>query len=324
MSSSLELDTVLTTIVSRAVRLRAAGGRDLRVRRSLAEEFHLRATEGLPRSTSSWSRAGAARGRRLGRIAVAAEPWRSRTLRRPGAYEPHEERCSAPAPRAPGRAASPRRPGARQPHRDAARPVGAFGPEVVVRLLQTFATQSALAIRTPACSASSTSPAGTSRSSSPACRTSSGTPLNAIIGYSEMLQEDAADLGQEALTSPTSRRSTRRGKHLLELINAVLRPVEDRGRTDGSLPRGVQRAAQLVEDIAGIASGRSPTRTATASRSSCDPGGRRDAAPTSPRCARRCSTCCPTRASSPSTGRCRSPCDREAGADGRRRDRVRR
>jgi signal transduction histidine kinase len=47
------------------------------------------------------------------------------------------------------------------------------------------------------------------------------TPLNAIIGYSEMLQEDAADLGAEQLTDDLQKINAA-GKHLLELINAVL------------------------------------------------------------------------------------------------------
>src|SRR5262249_38382733 len=47
------------------------------------------------------------------------------------------------------------------------------------------------------------------------------TPLNAIIRYSEMLQEDAADLGAEQLTDDLKKINAA-GKHLLELINAVL------------------------------------------------------------------------------------------------------
>ena len=47
------------------------------------------------------------------------------------------------------------------------------------------------------------------------------TPLNAIIGYSEMLQEDAVDQGAPALV-PDLLKITSSGKHLLELINAVL------------------------------------------------------------------------------------------------------
>src|SRR5262245_65690249 len=47
------------------------------------------------------------------------------------------------------------------------------------------------------------------------------TPLNAIIGYSEMLQEDAADLGAQQFTDDLQKIKAA-GKHLLELINAVL------------------------------------------------------------------------------------------------------
>ena len=47
------------------------------------------------------------------------------------------------------------------------------------------------------------------------------TPLNAIIGYSEILQEEAEDLGQDHLV-PDLQKITSAGRHLLELINAVL------------------------------------------------------------------------------------------------------
>ena len=47
------------------------------------------------------------------------------------------------------------------------------------------------------------------------------TPLNAIIGYSEMLTEDAVDLGQEEIV-PDLERIRSAGKHLLSLINDVL------------------------------------------------------------------------------------------------------
>src|SRR6266545_3825863 len=47
------------------------------------------------------------------------------------------------------------------------------------------------------------------------------TPLNAIIGYSEMLQKEAADLGHEDFT-PDLRKIQAAGKHLLVLINDIL------------------------------------------------------------------------------------------------------
>jgi signal transduction histidine kinase/CheY-like chemotaxis protein len=47
------------------------------------------------------------------------------------------------------------------------------------------------------------------------------TPLNAIIGYSEMLHEEAADLGQEAFL-PDLEKIQGAGRHLLGLINNIL------------------------------------------------------------------------------------------------------
>ena len=47
------------------------------------------------------------------------------------------------------------------------------------------------------------------------------TPLNAIIGYSEMLAEEAEDSGLDTMT-PDLNKIRSAGKHLLELINAVL------------------------------------------------------------------------------------------------------
>jgi PAS domain S-box-containing protein len=47
------------------------------------------------------------------------------------------------------------------------------------------------------------------------------TPLNAIIGYSEMLAEDAADVGQDRFL-PDLQKIHSAGKHLLSLINDVL------------------------------------------------------------------------------------------------------
>ena len=47
------------------------------------------------------------------------------------------------------------------------------------------------------------------------------TPLNAVIGITEMLVEDAEELGQSSFIEPLER-IARAGKHLLELINEVL------------------------------------------------------------------------------------------------------
>ena len=47
------------------------------------------------------------------------------------------------------------------------------------------------------------------------------TPMNAIIGYSEMLVEEAEDLGQESFV-PDLKKIRTAGRHLLGLINDVL------------------------------------------------------------------------------------------------------
>ncbi len=81
------------------------------------------------------------------------------------------------------------------------------------------------------------------------------TPLNAVIGYSEMLQEEAEDTGQEAMI-PDLQKINSAGKHLLELINAVLDLSKiEAGKMDvyyetaevGGLLRGV---AGIVEPLA--------------------------------------------------------------------------
>jgi CheY-like chemotaxis protein len=76
------------------------------------------------------------------------------------------------------------------------------------------------------------------------------TPLNAIIGYSEMLQEDAADLGAEQFTDDL-RKINAAGKHLLELINAVLDLSKiEAGKMELYLE--TFEVAGLVRDIAAV------------------------------------------------------------------------
>jgi signal transduction histidine kinase len=101
-------------------------------------------------------------------------------------------------------------------------------PRETVELLRTFASQSALAIQNARLFREIEDK---SRQLEVADRHKSEflanmshelrTPLNAIIGYSEMLQEDAADLGAGQLTDDLKKINAA-GKHLLELINAVL------------------------------------------------------------------------------------------------------
>src|SRR5213078_2702458 len=97
---------------------------------------------------------------------------------------------------------------------------GAF-PGEVVALLQTFATQSALAIQNgrlyQALQEASRHKSTFLANMSHELRT----PLNAIIGYSEMLQEEAEDLGEQSLI-PDLQKVNGAGKHLLGLINDIL------------------------------------------------------------------------------------------------------
>jgi signal transduction histidine kinase/DNA-binding response OmpR family regulator len=94
-------------------------------------------------------------------------------------------------------------------------------PQQVVDLLVTFASQSALAMQNAQLfhqlEIASQHKSAFLANMSHELRT----PLNAIIGYSEMLQEDAADLNANELV-PDLQKVNAAGKHLLELINSIL------------------------------------------------------------------------------------------------------
>ncbi len=76
------------------------------------------------------------------------------------------------------------------------------------------------------------------------------TPLNAIIGYSEMLQEEAAELGADGFI-PDLQKIHAAGKHLLELINAVLDLSKiEAGKMELYLETFV--VPTLIQDIAAV------------------------------------------------------------------------
>jgi two-component system, NtrC family, sensor kinase len=101
-------------------------------------------------------------------------------------------------------------------------------PQETLDLLQTFATQSALAIQNARLfreihDKSRELEVASQHKSQFVANMSHElrTPLNAIIGYSEMLEEEAQDLGQEGFL-PDLKNINVAGKHLLGLINEIL------------------------------------------------------------------------------------------------------
>ena len=135
---------------------------------------------------------------------------------------------------------------------------GAFPPEVVA-LLQTFASQSALAIHNARLfrELRRAELEEASRHKSQFVATMSHelrTPLNAIIGYSEMLQEEAQDLGDDtaAALGGDLQKVTEAGRHLLGLINDILDLSKvEAGRMD-LFPEDFA-VADLVQGVAAVA-----------------------------------------------------------------------
>jgi signal transduction histidine kinase/CheY-like chemotaxis protein len=230
VSSSLELETVLTTIVSRAVQLCDAAGGAIYEYDEPAEEFHLRATEGLPEEYLEIARH--APGRKgegaTGRLAIAPAPIEIPDITAPGAYESRIREALVRT----GHRALLAVPLLREGHVMGSlivfrKTVGGFGPEVV-NLLQTFATQSVLAIQNARLfreiedKGRQLEVASKHKSQFLANMSHElRTPMNAIIGVTEMLLEDAMALGQEDQIEPHER-ILRAGKHLLALINDIL------------------------------------------------------------------------------------------------------
>ncbi len=230
VSSTLDLETVLTTIVSRAVQLSGTDGGSIYEYDEAAEEFALRATHNLDDEYVELRRGiRLRRGEGVtGRMALARGPVQVPDITAPGAYD---SRLSDVLLRSGVRAVL-AVPLLRENHLVGGLVVnrstpGEFPPEVV-ELLQTFATQSALAIQNARlfkeieAKRRELEVAGRHKSEFLANMSHElRTPLNAIIGYSEMLEEDAAELDGGRLV-PDLQKINAAGKHLLELINAVL------------------------------------------------------------------------------------------------------
>ncbi len=138
---------------------------------------------------------------------------------------------------------------------------GAFAPEVI-ELLQTFATQSALAIqnarlfREIEIKGRELEVASQHKSEFLASMSHElRTPLNAIIGVSEMLLEDARELTRDDEVEPLTR-VLRAARHLLSLINDILDLSKiEAGRmelelADFHLPSAIDDALLLMRERA--------------------------------------------------------------------------
>src|SRR5262249_6109300 len=244
----LDLETVLTTIVSRAVELSGLDGGVVFEYDETAEEFVQRVATG---SALPAGRAVIRKGEGVGgRTALTLETVQVQDIGVGGAYEGRLREAIVES----GTRALLAVPIVRE-----GRLLGGFGvsrnrpgefPSETIDLLRTFATQSALAIQN----------ARLFRQLEVANRHKSEflasmshelrTPLNAILGYSEMLQEEAQDVGQPGLV-PDLAKINSAGKHLLELINAVL----DLSKIEaGKMEMYLEQFAvvTLVEEIAAV------------------------------------------------------------------------
>jgi len=230
VGSTLDLDTVLATIVARAVQLAGTDAGAIYEYDEDAEVFHLRATQNLPEEFLEIARPTPLRKGEgaTGQLAVTRQPVQIPDIAVPGAYQSrvqgvlqrlgHRALLAVPLLRE-GRVL-----GGLVVNRKAP---GEF-PSEVVELLQTFATQSALAIQNArlfrALEDQGRQLEVANRHKSEFLANMSHelrTPLNAIIGYSEMLREEAEDTSAAAFV-PDLRKIHGAGRHLLELINAVL------------------------------------------------------------------------------------------------------
>jgi signal transduction histidine kinase len=265
VSSTLDLETVLTTIVSRAVDLSGLDGGVVSEYDGAAEEFVQRAvaeTGGVLTQALRGVRYRKGEGA-LGRTAITREPVQVADITVPGAYDSRvRENLIESGIRAV----------LAVPMIHQGRLVGCLGvtrrqpgefPAETIELLKTFATQSALAIQNARLFQEI---ADKSRQLEVASRHKSEflanmshelrTPLNAIIGFSEVLSErlfgDLNDRQDEYLKDIYAS-----GQHLLSLINDILDLSKiEAGRmelelTGFDLPTAIDNALTLVRERAG-------------------------------------------------------------------------
>ena len=230
VSSTLDLETVLTRIVSHAVQLSGTDGGAIYEYDEQSEEFLLRATDHMEEELITALRANPPRlgDGVVGRAAISREPIEIPNISEERAYAPRMrellERFGFRASLAVPLLREDRIIGALVVRRKS---TGDFRPEVI-ELLKTFATQSVLAIQNARLfreiEDKSRQIEAANRHKSEFLANMSHelrTPLNAIIGFSEVLgerlfgelNEKQAEYTDDILTS---------GRHLLSLINEIL------------------------------------------------------------------------------------------------------
>jgi signal transduction histidine kinase len=265
VSSTLDLQTVLTTIVARAVELSGTNGGLIYEYDEATQEFHLRATHGMEAELIDARRAAPIR---LGEGTVGKAAITRAPVQVPDILDEHVAVSSRVRPVL-----------ARLGYRSilavpllfeerivgglfvSRKEVGSFSPEVV-DLLQTFATQSVLAIqnarlfRELAEKGQQLALASQHKSQFLANMSHElRTPLNAILGYTELIQDNIYGAVPEKVREVLERLA-KSGRHLLGLINDVLDLSKiEAGQltlalTDYSLKQVIQTVVLAVEALA--------------------------------------------------------------------------
>ena len=264
VSSTLDLETVLSTIVSRAVQLSGLDGGVVFEYDESAEEFVQRAMTQTSEVLAEARRATRIRKGEgvLGRTATTLEPVQVADIAIPGAYEGRLRDVLIDS----GIRAILAVPMVREDHL-----IGCLGvtrnspgefPAATIELLRTFATQSALAIQNARLfreiEQKSRELEAASRHKSEFLANMSHelrTPLNAVIGFSEVLSERMfGDLNEKQDEYLKDIHAS--GQHLLSLINDILDLSKiEAGRmelelSDFDLPMTIDNALTLVRERA--------------------------------------------------------------------------
>jgi signal transduction histidine kinase len=273
VSSTLDLETVLRTIVSRATHLAGMDGGSIWEYDEAQEQFHLHATDQHPDElVAVLGTAPVPKGEgAIGRLALTGEPVEVRDIMEEGSYQSRGReiliRLGSRSLLAVPLLREDRLLGGLVVNRKRA---GEFAPEVV-ELLKTFATQSALAIQNARLyreiEVKSRELELASRHKSEFLANMSHelrTPLNAIIGFSEVLSERLFGEINEKQAEYISD-ILQSGQHLLSLINDILDLSKiEAGRmelelSDFNLPSTIEQTVVLVRERAlrrGITLGR--------------------------------------------------------------------